>query len=92
MAHVRQSTQLPSLKTLTFDGNVLPDGESTNSKEKRLISRVSSEKQMRNHSRVSNKSEKKSSPRVGTVLIADPYSFNDQSRELSNELSIQLER
>ena len=78
MAHVRQSTQLPSLKTLTFDGNVLPnDSESTNNLEKRIISRVSSEKQMRNHSRVSNKSEKKSSPRIGTVLISDPYSFNE---------------
>ena len=55
MAHVRQSTQLPSLKTLTFDGDVLHnDSESTSILERRFISRVSSETKMRNHSRVSN--------------------------------------
>ena len=77
MAHVRQSAQLPSLKTLTFDGNVLPnDSESTNNLEKRIISRMSSEKQMRNQ-----------------VLLVERSAMGKQSMFaiLSNELRRRLE-
>ena len=70
MARVRQSTQLPKIKTLIFDGSTLANSnESVLQQERQLVSRLSSEKQSRSYSRVSIKSDQKSTPKVGTVLI-----------------------